>query len=193
MSRIRNTTTAGLLLAALSTPALAHTGLDTVHGFAAGFAHPFLGADHVLAMFAVGLWAAALGGRALWRLPLAFVGLMAAGAGIHFAGFAVPGAEGPIAASVLVLGLALWRDWKLASGWAGALVGGFALFHGYVHAAETGAGTGTLTYALGFLLATAALHGLGILAGLAGRGRTAFRRGFGLVCAGAGVWFLAGL
>ena len=39
-------------------------------GWADGVLHPLLGADHVLAMLAVGLWAAQLGGRALWAVPL---------------------------------------------------------------------------------------------------------------------------
>ena len=48
-------------------------------GLAAGLFHPLLGLDHLLAMFAVGLLAAQLGGRALWLLPTAFLGLMTLG------------------------------------------------------------------------------------------------------------------
>lgn len=186
----RNRTAAGLALAALSTPALAHTGLGAVHGFAAGFAHPWLGADHLLAMFAVGLWASALGGKALWRVPAAFVGAMGLGAGVHFAGFALPYAEWLVAGSVLALGLLLWREWRLTSGWAGALAGLFALFHGYVHAAEIGTDTGAAVYAAGFLLATATLHGLGLATGW---GFAPARRWFGLLCAGVGTYLLASL
>src|SRR3712207_2310375 len=63
----------GLLAAAAATSAFAHTGETAAHGLAAGFVHPFSGLDHVLAMTAVGLWAALVGGRALWAWPLAFV------------------------------------------------------------------------------------------------------------------------
>jgi urease accessory protein len=188
--RIRSQSAAALLLAVLSTPALAHTGLGTIHGFAAGFLHPWLGVDHLLAMFAVGLWAAALGGRALWLLPLGFLSFMGLGAWLHFAGLALPCAEWLVSGSVLALGLALWRDWRTASGRAGMLVGLFALFHGHVHAAELGTDTGASVYAAGFLLATALLHGLGIAAG---RGLESARRGFGLVCAGVGAYLLASL
>jgi urease accessory protein len=191
MLNIKNKTAAGLILAALSAPAFAHTGAGAVHGFAAGFAHPLEGADHLLAMFAVGLWAAALGGRALWLLPLSFVSVMGLGAALAFAGLALPHAEWLVAASVLAFGLALWRDFRAAAGWAGALTGGFALFHGYVHAAELAAGANAASYAAGFLLATAGLHGLGLAAGLAGRGFGALRRGFGLVCAGVGAYLLS--
>lgn len=193
MQSIKNKIAAGLVLATLSAPALAHTGAGAVHGFAAGFVHPLEGADHLLAMVAVGLWASALGGRALWLLPLSFIGMMGLGAALAFAGFALPYAEWLVSASVLAFGLALWRDWRAASGWAGALVGAFALFHGYVHAEEIGGGADALGYAAGFLLATASLHGLGVAAGLAGRGFEVLRRGFGLVCAGVGTYLLTSI
>ena len=60
-----------LAAAALLAPdmALAHTGLGDAGGFAHGFAHPVGGLDHILAMVAVGMFAANLGGRALWAVP----------------------------------------------------------------------------------------------------------------------------
>ena len=48
-------------------------------GWAEGLAHPFSGLDHVLAMVAVGLWAAQMGRPAAWLLPLAFPAVMAVG------------------------------------------------------------------------------------------------------------------
>ena len=44
-----------------------------------GFSHPLFGLDHIVVMVAVGLWAATIGGRALWIVPGAFVGTMALG------------------------------------------------------------------------------------------------------------------
>jgi len=59
--------------------ALAHPGLPGhAHDLAGGFLHPLGGIDHVLAMVAVGLFAAQLGGRALWLVPASFVAMMAA-------------------------------------------------------------------------------------------------------------------
>ncbi len=67
------------LAGTLAAPAaFAHTFGAHGFGFAEGFLHPFLGIDHLLAMLAVGLWAAQLGGAALWRVPVAFVAFMAA-------------------------------------------------------------------------------------------------------------------
>jgi urease accessory protein len=182
-----------VLAGSFSADALAHTGAGSVHGFAAGFLHPLLGPDHLLTMLAVGLWAAYLRGRALWLLPSAFLGVMALGAGLRYAGLVLPFAEGLVALSVAVMGVALWRNWRAASVLAGAVVGGFALFHGYVHAAEIGGDMDAAVYASGFLAATALLHGLGIVAGWAGRGFDAWRRAFGLVCAGVGAYLLAGV
>ena len=52
-----------------------------------GFAHPLGGLDHVLAMVAVGLYAAMLGGRALWLVPATFVTVMALGGALGIAGY----------------------------------------------------------------------------------------------------------
>src|SRR3546814_8398627 len=69
-----------LALAATIPPAFAHPGHAGEAGaLIAGFAHPLLGLDHVLAMVAVGLWAAFLGGRDVWIVPTAFVSVMAGG------------------------------------------------------------------------------------------------------------------
>lgn len=73
--------------------ALAHTGHDEVSGFASGILHPITGADHLLAMLAVGLIAALCGGRMLMAMPLAFVGAMLAGAGLGLGGMALPGVD----------------------------------------------------------------------------------------------------
>ena len=48
-----------------STAAYAHTGVGETSGFIHGFTHPISGIDHILAMVAVGFFAAHLGGRAL--------------------------------------------------------------------------------------------------------------------------------
>src|SRR6202035_4975153 len=71
--------------------ALAHPGLPGhTHGFADGVLHPLTGLDHVLAMVAVGLLAAQLGGRALWAVPASFVAVMAAAGIAGMNGIALP-------------------------------------------------------------------------------------------------------
>jgi urease accessory protein len=157
---------ASLALAAFSGAAEAHVGVGPTTGFVHGFLHPLSGIDHELAMIAVGLFAARLGGRALWLVPLAFVGMMAVGGALGINGFSLPFVEIGIAASVLVLGAAVALDFSLPTSAAMGLVGFFAIFHGHAHGAEMPATASGLTYGIGFMLATALLHAVGIALGL---------------------------
>lgn len=183
-----------LLLTMLSTSASAHTGAGGLHGFAGGFIHPWLGVDHLLAMLAIGLWAAKAGGRSLWLLPSSFMMAMAAGALLNFAGLSFIGAEIWVALSVLALGLILTLKRTIAMPAAMVLVVAFALGHGYVHAAEMGPDADAWTYALGFLTATACLHGLGLLAGLSGTTVIKMLRGvFAWLCMLAGAALIVGI
>ena len=142
--------------------ALAHTGLEHAVSFASGFKHPWTGLDHMLAMLAVGLWAGLNGGRALWAWPVAFVGVMVAGGALGIAGVPVPMVEPGILASVIVLGLLVLTAAHLPVALGAALVALFALLHGHAHGAELPAQAAAVTYAAGFALATALLHGIGL-------------------------------
>lgn len=162
-------------LAGSAASAFAHPGHTVAYsGLFAGFAHPFSGVDHWLAMFAVGVWAAQLGGRARWAVPLAFVAAMALGASLAMTGAMHVDAgaiESGIAASLLVLGLLVFRAQRLPTPAALALVGIFAVFHGAAHGGELPAFADPTRYAFGFLAATALLHVLGL-----GFGAIALRR-----------------
>lgn len=136
-------------------------------GFLPGLSHPVLGLDHVLAMLAVGLWAAQQGGRALWRLPLAFAAMMIAGAGLAQAGLALPVVEAGIATSVVVLGLLLTTAARVAPSVSLALVGAFAVFQGYAHVVEMPQIVPALSYGLGLVVTTAVLHLAGVALGSA--------------------------
>ena len=135
--------------------------------FAAGLAHPFSGADHILAMVAIGLWGAVAGGRALWVWPVAFVAMMLVGFAAAIVGLQAPLVEPAIASSIIVLGLVVALAVR-APVWLGATIAGlFALFHGHAHGTEAAAaGVQLIAYATGFSLATAALHAVGLGAGL---------------------------
>lgn len=174
--------------------ALAHSGpAGHTHGFAQGFLHPLGGLDHVLAMVAVGLLAAHLGGRALLLVPASFVSLMALGGALGFAGIALPYTELAIALSVVVLGALVALRANLSLSLASAIAGGFAIFHGYAHGAELPAGTSSLSYAAGFLIATALLHLAGIALGLGFAKLFASKLGQHIVQASGGAMALAGV
>jgi len=142
-------------------------GVHSAGDFAAGFTHPFLGLDHLLAMVAVGIWAVQLGGRYVLAVPLLFVTAVAAGAAVAVSGGTIPGVESGIALSVLALGLLVAFSMRAARYWAIPLVAAFALAHGYAHGAEMPAFALGWHFLAGVLAATATLHALGIGAGAA--------------------------
>ena len=145
--------------------AYAHTGDHALLGFMSGWSHPWMGLDHLLAMLAVGLWAAQQGGRALWAVPLTFVAAMVVGGALAGFGIVLPFVETGIALSVLVLGLLLVWQQRLPLAAGMGIVGVFALFHGFAHGLEMPLAVSPVLYALGFVLATSLLHGIGVLAG----------------------------
>jgi urease accessory protein len=182
---------AAAILVAIPGAALAHPGHDA-GGFAHGLVHPLGGLDHVLTMVAVGLYAALPGGRALWLVPATFVGVMAIGGALGAAGYPLPYVETGIALSVIVLGLAVALRVSLPTLGAMALAGLFAIFHGHTHGAEMPLGVSGVTYAAGFMLATALLHGAGIAIGLVA-GRLAEHGGWRVAQAAGGAMALAGI
>jgi urease accessory protein len=183
-------------LIALPTAAFAHTGVGP-HDFVHGFMHPVGGLDHILAMVAVGVFAFVLGGRALWLVPLSFVGMMAAGFVLSANGIALPYAELVIALSSIVIGGVAALGHRMPVVAAMALVGGFATFHGWAHGTGMPVNASALTYALGFVAATALLHVAGIAAAMGGAavtgkyGRTIAQIAGGMFALG-GVGVLAG-
>lgn len=119
--------------------------------------------------------------------------MMAVGATLGFAAVPLPFVEVFIALSGIMLGVAIALGWKAKAAAALAIVGVFAIFHGYAHGAELPKGSGPQAYAAGFVLGTGLLHGVGILMGLLDRkkpvGPQIVRVGGGLIAL-AGGWFL---
>jgi urease accessory protein len=154
----------GTFTLAILIPAIAHAHVnagETV-GFWHGLQHPIGGLDHILAMVAVGLWAAQLGGHAVWSVPLAFVGVMAIGGVLGISSVPVPFAEQGIVASNLILGGLVLFATRLPLAVSISIVGLLAVFHGYAHGEEMPKQALAIQYAAGFMLATAALHLAGI-------------------------------
>lgn len=186
-----------LLLAALLAPciALAHVGEGGIQGgFLAGLAHPVFGLDHVVAMVAVGMWGAQLGAPAIWLLPVTFPIVMAFGGMLGAMGVPVPGIEIGIAVSAVALGAMVAFAVRPPLWVAAVIVGVFAIFHGHAHGTELPEAANAVAYSIGFVIATGALHALGILLGVANRWRSgaqALRAG-GAAIAAAGIYFLAG-
>ena len=181
-----------LLLILVPTAAFAHAGHGDTSGFLHGFMHPVGGLDHVLAMVAVGVFAYVLGGKALWLVPLSFVGMMAVGFLLGVGGVNLPFVELAIALSSVVIGgvAALGKPMPVVG--AMALVGTFAVFHGHAHGAEMPVDAAGLDYALGFVAATALLHAAGIAAALGGA-RLTGRFGKPIAQLAGGLFALGGI
>ena len=182
----RLTTTAATLALSLlaAAPALAHGGAQGGDhaSLLAGLFHPLTGADHLLAMTGVGLWAGqqAEGTRRALALPAAFLVALALGFGLAMSGLGLPLVEPMIAASVVAFGLlgATALRLPLGAGLAVSMI--FALFHGFAHGVES---TGPL-FAPGFLATSATL----LLASFAlARNATRAPRLAALAVAGAGL------
>ncbi len=180
------------LTRALASPAFAHTGVGQINSFAAGIAHPLHGADHVLAMVAVGLWAVLVGGRAIWLWPMTFVATMLAGFAAATLGLQMAFVEPAISSSIITLGLFVALAVK-APVWRGAAITSlFAFFHGHSHGSEATA-VSLLPYAAGFALATAGLHAAGIGLGRFARGssgKVALRALGGVAVLGGTFWIV---
>jgi len=153
-----------LTIALLAAPslALAHAGVGPHNGWLHGFTHPLSGLDHILAMTAVGLWAAQAGSRMIWLIPLIFVIVMGLGGLLGMITLPAAFAEYGIMLSLLVLGALIACRKHLSLSASIALVGLFALSHGYAHGNEMPDGISLAPYAAGFMLATMLLHLCGI-------------------------------
>lgn len=183
------------VLLGVASAASAHTGHGT-EGLAAGLVHP-LGADHLLAMLAVGLWSVfALPAGRVWLGPAAFMAALVVSAALGVAGLTLPHLEMAISASVVLFGVMLvlaTRRWPAGLGLGLILMA--ASLHGLAHGAETPQAGGFLSYAFGFLLTSALLHFGGVAAGLALRRwlaghATQLLAGLGVACGGAGMYLL---
>ena len=177
--------------------AQAHTGHGTTT-LLEGLAHP-LGADHLLAMLAVGLWSATkLPAGKHWQGPATFMLALVASATLGMLGMTIPLLEQSIALSVALFGaLLVMSRLQLPTSLGLGMVALAASLHGLAHGAEAPA-TGFASYAAGFLITTAVLHTTGIAAGLGirrylARQATWLLAGTGTLLGGAGLYLAASL
>ena len=181
--------TLGILFLVATASAQAHSEGGEAGGFISGFTHPLFGADHIVAMVAVGLWGAFLGAPAVWLLPVIFPTVMAFGGALGVLGVPLPAIETGIALSGIVLGLMVLLATKPPIWVAAVLVGIFAIFHGHAHGTELPTSANPMTYSIGFVISTGLLHLSGIALGLL----TRFPWGIPLVRGCGGVIACVGL
>jgi urease accessory protein len=174
--------------------AAAHVGVSG--GFEAGFSHPVLGLDHLLAMVSVGIISAQMGGKAIWTIPATFVLVMALGGALGMVDIGLFAVEIGIALSVVALGLTIATNAKIYPVAIYVFVALFAIFHGYAHGQEIPALATSWAYIVGFMIGTAALHLAGVAIGYFSRtivkGETLLRYA-GAMVAGIGLHILLGI
>ena len=151
-----------LFIMSISMLAFGHTNVGETSGFLHGFTHPVGGADHLLAMFAVGLFAAQAGGKSMIAIPLSFVVTMLIGGVFGINGFEIGFVEEAILASVVAIGALAAFGVRLPIIASMAVIGFFAFFHGIAHGAEMPINSSGVYYALGFAVATSLIHIAGI-------------------------------
>jgi urease accessory protein len=151
----------GLALWCLALGAQAHPGHIGDSSAVNGLMHPLTGLDHLLAMLAVGVYAARQTGRARWLAPLLFLGGLAAGGIAGHLQWAWPQVEAGIAASVLILGLMVIAGSRMPALPGYTLIAGFALCHGYAHGIEAPGASAFEIYSAGFIASCIALQAIG--------------------------------
>ena len=155
-----------LSLVLYTSGAYSHTFTGMV-GFYDGLSHPVLGIDHFLAMVSVGIVSAQIGGRAIWTIPATFVLMMIIGGTIGMlievfffdleeSAFIV--VEYGIVFSVILLGLAIAIEKKIATNIIMIFICIFGMCHGLAHGMEMPWAVNPILFALGFASGTAILH-----------------------------------
>ncbi len=213
MSHSHLLTAAAAALLATPLSALAHDG-HGASGLAAGFAHPFSGLDHLMAIVAIGGLAGLLARRqalasgtgridtASTSARIAMAACLGLAAGILAAVLGVRGLLDPVASvglaeqavvvGLLAMAAMVLRIERLNVGVVGIAALLVLLPHGYLHGT---AGSGTAFFA-GLALASLALFALGLLVGRAiallpqARARSARLLMAASLATGSG-WFMA--
>lgn len=182
-----------LLMVLFTLPAVAHPTTDSGSSLLSGLFHPLAGIDHVLAMIAVGLWAARRGAQVEWWIPIMFSIMLLAGAILAISSLQLPWLETWIASSLLIMGLLISLQAKVRTSMAMLLIGGFAVYHGYAHGIVS---TGMMSpeYLVGLWMSTILLQLVGVVtAVLLSRANMGLLRWSGVPLIAIGALFLTGI
>jgi urease accessory protein len=174
----------------LTNSAYAHTGSHEVSGFISGLTHPFLGLDHLLVMFGVGLWASRLNKQQAAITVINFLLFMLIGAVLALLNVDIQGVEYGILASVLITGGLLLSLKQFSLLLMNSLFASFALMHGFAHGLEMPIASEPALYGLGFLTATLILQLTGLSVGKLLKSQAVFIRITGTITSGLGLWLL---
>lgn len=148
----------------LVSQAEAHPLPGIAPSLSSGFAHPFLGMDHLLAMSCIGLWFGALRPQHGGMGGLTLVLSVALGAMLATFPLGDAWLEPSLSTSLILLGILVAGRVSWVAGFGVTIATG--LLHGYAHAHEMPESVDSLLYGVGFLLSTS---GLLFMGGVLGR------------------------
>lgn len=144
-------------------PLEAHILSASTSTFSAGFAHPFSGIDHLMAICATGLWAGQRGKFISMISLIIVIGSMFLGAMIGITGINLAIVDWGIGLSLFVLGTLLFFRHRTplprhSIFFLCCLIGCFFAFHGYSHGSHWHHDTSSwFLYLTGFLTSTAVI------------------------------------
>ncbi len=133
----------------------------------------------------------------MWFAPASFICMMIVGGLLAIDGVPVPFVELGILGSVVVLGGVIAAGRRMPVSVAMVLVGLMAVFHGHAHGTEMPSNAGSVEYVVGFVVATAMLHAVGIGLGVGaekiaqGTGAFAVRASGGAIALAGALLFVA--
>ena len=182
-----------LFVTGLPTNAMAHTGVGGPGDFLAGIIHPLTGLDHMLAMLAIGFWAALQGRKTGRLIPAAFLTMLLLGVVWGANGSVLVMVNPAITLSLLLLGLLLVLMLRVSAVIGVAIAGAFALFHGHAHGVEISAAVALLPFVLGLIGTSLFLHSTGYAMGALAKRRDWPVRLAGIGVAGMGAWMAWGV
>ena len=139
-----------------------HTRGGGAIGLTSGLRRPFSRWDYIFGTVAAGIWGAQLDTPAIWLLPIAFIIMMVFGGVVGLLGVRLPGVRPGIALSVIAFGALILSEAEPELWIAAAIVGLFAILHGYAHGTELPPGGDGLFFSLGFAITTGGLLAIGI-------------------------------
>ena len=139
-----------------------HTRGGGAIGLTSGLRRPFSRWDYIFGTVAAGIWGGQLGVPAIWLLPVICVITMLFGGMLGFVGVRLPRVQPGIALSVIVFAVAILSEAEPELWIAAAIVGLFAILHGYAHGTELPPGGDGLFFSLGFAITAAALLAIGV-------------------------------
>ncbi len=166
----RSVVATALLLAsplAVSHPQAHHAAES---GLIDGLLHVMTGADHLLAMLALGLWGASLARKHQTSINFGLPVVLAMGLALGLVANIAMAAEWGIVMSLIWLGALVAVNRSSSAELLSILLPASAVFilaHGVAHAGGTAAASTTmlLTYGAGMLIASCAVQQIGLLAG----------------------------